>query len=688
MLAVRILLLGLLLGPAWAAETWFAPDFRWDENLESHLGLVNTQRARLEVTLTGYPVDGGDPVVVMRSLPPYQKLEESAVSLFPDVAIAWLAVASEGKEMLAYARFEVPGGGGREIVPLNALDGGEAWAPLVWSEDGLPILETRLAATTDAETEIVFEPYRDPRFLGSIRRAIEPRDAMLTGGEQAAFVYEQLYERWPYDILWDKITSSAPIAGIQHLGTPGGPLASYPLPRTPYRELAVSHLGGKGSTSRVVLVNTNPDPLDVEVAVFDAHGFIYPELIVLEPREKRVIDLDDRETLPLPHNTAWIRFRAHEYGLLAVQLTETEDGWSASDPSARFGTNVYLPHLPDDAARETSVTLINPDPEPARVLVYGLDGIGGLTARLDLFLDPYERRVTGMEDLFGDEAGNVGWMRLYCLNRRIGAWATTTPRDGGDFSTMTGIVGMTARVPYQVSDFEYIRIKDMIGQGWRFLDYNDETYRNWVSDEMRHRFADGHSKPYTGQFFTETAHFPAEQQHFLAYEPLSFTKRIFPDKIDRILFLSPFFEVPPMATYHLSFDMRFFDPQNATPTSRYGLAWRLEGEETWQWFGLGGELIVVDPPLLIADCWEDVAYSTLDRIVTKSNWWTFENQLPADIRGKRMQVAFFYDHIHTPTSPMQGPMLQIDNIQLNAEPHHFALFYEKYGSGDFVFVND
>jgi len=53
-----------------------------------------------------------------------------------------------------------------------------------------------------------------------------------------------------------------------------------------------------------------------------------------------------------------------------------------------------------------------------------------------------------------------------------------------------------------------------------------------------------------------------------------------------------------------------------------------------------------------------------------------------------MQVAFFYDHIHTPTSPMQGPMLQIDNIQLNAEPHHFALFYEKYGSGDFVFVND
>ncbi|MDJ0840541.1 MAG: hypothetical protein QNK37_28790 [Acidobacteriota bacterium] len=662
---------------AYAQVEMIAPEFRRDDDLHSYLGLVNPERTRTLITLTGFSADGVPAGEATRGLPPFARFEEGPATLFPDIeGVAWLHVHSQGK-VVGYVRYQVPGSDQTSMAPLNRFTDQSLWVPAVLPDETLPISGNTVVNAGDTDGVVNTRPYRDPNDGGSSRRVFYPlAPAPLTPGQgQERFRYDALYADFPLSILWDRIQSDNPLTGIQHLSDANGGMATHHLQTTLHREMIATDLHGDGAATRVVLVNTNPDSLEVEVTLYDIYQQTLTYLITLEARERRIIDLDDRENLPQSLHTVWAHFKAHETGLAGFMLTDSEGARTTTEIGEQFSSLIHLPYTPGDQTHQTRITMINPEPGTRAITyIYGFNDNGELVKRIRANIGGLEKVAYDTAELFGDSASEITWVRVLALTARLGVWSLTSPRNGGDYSAFRGIPTLTRREDRQLAGFEFIRPLDLPGQGWTLQDLKDETYRTVVIDEVRDRFSDGHSKPLWGQFFTETAHFPPEGQHYLAYEPLFFNNSQ-PDRKDQVMFISPLVEVPPYGAYHLSYQMRFFDPQNATEGSRYGLAWRMEGEETWHWFGLTGYLLAINPPVLIGDCWFDVGYRSQGNLVTRTNWFHFQAPLPAEIHGKRIQFAYFYDH--TPSEIVrQGPTMHIDDVRLTTHPDRHAFYYE------------
>ena len=675
--------------PAMAQFTWYAPDLRWDDDIQTYVGFVNPDREDLTLTITGFGADGSLLGSLERELPANGRFEEASSSFFESAtSLAWLRVTSD-RQGAGYVRYSKANDNAFSLVPLNHIAGTESWLAQVYPSALIPSKEITLVNTSEVEGGAQIEPHRFQGTFGAQNKVQAIPDFSLAHG-QARFQHQDIFTWFPENLSWDRLAAEVPVVGVQHFGAETGGLASQVLQRTPHREFFVNAIQPSGMKAKTyfVAVNTNPDPLEVELISYDQQLNEHPSLMVFEPYERRVFDLSDGQALKLPFHFTWLRLRARENGLIGFQYTAAADGdaMTVTDIGAHAGSVVNLPHTPSTADLRTTVTFLNPDGEKnARFFIFGFADDGQLAARSGKILEGNAVLQLDTEDLFGEKADRVAWMQLFAPAGLVSATATISRRDGSAMAAVVGTPTLISRASTQVSGFELLRVRDLEGQGWTPISYKEAFYRNDVLEETRNIFHDGHSSPIPGQFFAETAHFPVEGQLYLAYEPLTIYKStIFPERIDRTLLASPFFEVPSFANLYLSYQMRYFNPQNATLESRYGLAWREEGASEWNWFGLGGELLV-DPPFLIGDCWIDVGYRDISKLVTLSGWYPFEVQLPNTLIGKRIQVAYFYDHRHYVGSATQGPTLQIDDIRLSTHPsYQFPFYYEKKGSGVFV----
>jgi hypothetical protein len=148
---------------------------------------------------------------------------------------------------------------------------------------------------------------------------------------------------------------------------------------------------------------------------------------------------------------------------------------------------------------------------------------------------------------------------------------------------------------------------------------------------------------------------------------------------DRVAFMSPYFEMPQYGPFYLSFFMRFLDPYDTTPNSRYGVVWREEGSKEWTWFGIDGETMLLSN-VAISYTFDEIQYR--DRIVVASEWAPFQTVLPESLAGKRIQVGFFYDFVPRPDNN-DTPIVFVDRILVSPISEPSYLNFGELGTDTF-----
>ncbi len=686
------LALAVLAGAAFCQNTYYAPDLRWDDAARAYLGFANPAKQAITVKLTGYDATGavlGERVI---DLPRFGRFEAAARDLLETGTPAWVRL--EASDTLAgYVRTLAPSGTRWSLTPLNRFAGDEAWIPQLSALEDLGPVEVALINAAEAGQARLF-PFRDTRYRGTLQQAAEARLVPEYGasGQKTRLRYEAIYDTFAHALSWDRVTAegAARLTGALHFGVEPGsgaaPRASLAVRRTPSPILAAVpvHDVRDPETTRFELVNVNPGPLDVTVTFYGGEGEVWDTLLTLPARERITIRFNDLSQFSQPFDPQWYRFTANETGLIGYQLTVSPSGAAAAlagdlDPASQ----IALPYTPTQPGLETRIVLLNPEDQAARVYAYGFDNEGKLVRRLPAFYQkPRQKTAHSMTELFGDRAPLISWVRLLTTSGQIAAYSMTAAEGGEIMAALPGTAAKARGRTFFRANFEFIEFERLAEQGWT-ADYFDSSFPHKDFDDQKDHYFDIHNRPIWGQIFTESAFIGEVDNLSLGYEPPEpFTRYLRAPLHETIAYRSPFFETPDYGPLYLSFLMRFINPQHASPGSRYGIAWREEGSERWRWFGLSGELLL-DPPFAVRDCWiEGVAYRDLDNLVTLSGWLPFQARLPDEARGKRLQVALFYDHIYYRATG-QGPIFFIDDARVVSSPVKNALFYEE-ASGEFI----
>ena len=706
-----------------AQVTQYAPDIRTDAGVTTTLGFANPIRDEITVTVTGYGADGtvlGEQAV---TLPGFGRYEAKADELF-GASVAWAKVDSP--VFLAGFVHYAQQNGHMSLMPMTHLSGEQMYVSQIESAKEHCKQDIVLANVSGNAGEVLSQPVKQRwKFDQVPKLEAEPFVVPGLGGAFASGSYD--YSAQAKDdttLFWDKLTTTNDVAltGAQHLevcADTGSHFASMELPRTSNRSMvfAAAHPLRDDYFTKVVLVNTYPVPLDIEIQTlfeprteiyFEATSVVFNE--TLEPYEKREITLTGPTHLEeLPVNPRWMVVTPFEGGLVGYQITGSDDGQHLAASSAMGvpSTVSMLPHTPSNDTVETEIGIVNYTDKRDPIYVIGFDNAGRKVAkRYDLYLDAHENMVFTTDELFGERAKDVAWVRVGAHTLNVGSYGLVRNRTGGQIALMFGhsFVDQTGEIFF--ADFEFFDIDLMRSQEWTEYWFDDLVMGDPNQDGtvpvsyVRRSELDAFGTLYNnkagqvgfhvqeavrtnGLFFTELV-LPAKTGFsYLGYEPLfKGTRDPYRDaRTDSVAFLSPFFEVPPGGDYYLNFDMRFINPHQAEPRSRFGMVWREEGSTTWRFHGLQG-ILLLDPPVIVSDCWIDIFYRCRD--ATLSNWLKHENRIPIRANGKRIQVGFFY-HQQNEGSIFGGPLMYIDNVHLSAVPDPAAVNFGIYAEQVFEF---
>lgn len=683
----------LLTLPLCAGTTQYATDLRTDSGTNAWLGFVNPTDAAMTVIITGFTETGAPIGAKEVILPAYGSYEGAAASFFGNT-IAWATVTSDGVPV-GYTRYAGSGNTWISAAPLSRTSGDVLWvSQLNNSLEGFTPT-TVLVNTTGNQGSATAEPnvLASSDKVGS--HVFNEDDGTVTLEDfgapysQGELDYAAAFAK-PLDLTWDTITATdIHITGMQHLAD-GDARAAYHLPRTPARRmvLGLQQPLREGMWNKLVLVNTNQSPLRVEITPHYSwygtppYDFTYqtePDTLILDPGERRVINVDEHTQQSIPAVADWYEVQAFDSGLLGFQLFGTEAGNAvgAVETEHQPGSKRVLPYVVTSSDLLTDITLINTSEAKSRGRLMGYDSNGNLRANVPVpDLRAYEQRTFTTEEVFGDNASAVTWVTVLNSTGHLATQSVTYRRD---YSAMSGLAGVATIAHTDESLFsasvEQFDITDFRGQGWRethFTDAGEMVFvQSWES-------ANGDAvKP--GEFWVENA-FDAEGGYFyLGYEPFhsqNWAARSF-GITERVALVSPYIEIPQHGDWFLNYRMRFHNPEDAKDESRYGMMWREEGSDNWFWFGLSGRHLL-NPDGAIGDCWVDIQWRNLD--ITVTQWIEMEMQLPAELAGKRIQVAYYYDHQPESASDT-APWMFIDSVNIQPTPLDHSLYYADWGEG-------
>lgn len=660
--------------PLWAHQ-WIAADLKWSSDRPTYLGLVNRAGSELRLSVEGYAADGSSLGRLDVVLGAFQKVE-SATDLLFGSQLAWARIEAEAT-VVGYVRYVR--GKALSLVPLSRLAGPDLYLPAI-SANG-----------TGSEVVVVNTAAEGAHVLSSPKRAY-PHDFnavslgepaaltdLATGHSQLRSAYSDLLLGEKQGLLWDRLRADLPIAGVQHFYQPNvKEFGSLPLQLTSPHALFFVPLkpASNGTKTHLVLVNTTAGRLRATLTLFDAY-LPAPSVVELDlqPGEKRTYTLGDPTQLP-QFQPIWGKVETDADGLISYQYSVNTRGERGGflNPSLEPAVRTVLPYLRQDGQITTRLTLINPVERNSNYEIRGFDERGVLIRSFESpVFRPAESRTYTMTELFGNRASNISWLEVRAMSGKVAALALISSTDAatlGAFALTPVLMGGDERV---ISSLEFPVATELTPQPWTGIRFDDQIDR--LLFNQSEIFDDGYTIPQPGRFFTDCHFIASAGKWYLGYEPLCIAENnVIVEPQEEIALVSPYFEVPTYEAHYLSFDLRLIDPDSATAGSRYGLVWREEGSEDWQWFGLNGE-ILLDPPTRISDCWERVCYRTNEREAWLTPWFQFETVLPETVRGKRIQVGLFYNHVHLRNSAHFGPTIFIDNVRLRSGPLAHPLFF-------------
>lgn len=664
----------------------YAPDLRMDDQIHSWLGFGNPGLVEATYHLVGYDADGvlvGErDVVLSREM----RFEASVGDLFETGTPAWVSVSAEAS-FFGYVRYERVDGKGASRILLSNAEGNQIWLPQIKEIDGAVPATVLINASDNngsAQSQPTisignYKPYR------SETSTVVPDFGNPRG--QTNLDNDTQYK----DIenpTWDVITAEggAQLAAVQHFlptGDASG-MASLTLPRTTSRELVFGALGDYRKTlNKVVLINTHAGPAPAVITTYNQWGQEQVFEVTLQAFDKLELDMNKENALGLPRNLDWMRVLPKEGGLLGYHLFGEDGNMGVLPGDAMPSTSAALPHTPTNNEEQTEIVFLNLDDDGTRVFVYGYDAAGKKHYSGEkVILKPGQKEGYSMEDLFGAKADSITWVKAATTGPLISAYSRVSKRDNSAVSVMTAAPVAARSGNSFFADFEHFGRLELENQGWQPIIFSDPDYWPPIPRHIPERYTNRSFHP-AGSFFTETIYAPECGFFHIGYQSI-YEGRVTVrnnDRPDSAAYMSPFFEAPDYAHSWLSFNMRFFNPLDATVGSRYGIVWREEGSNEWHWFGVSGELLL-DPPFAISDCWFDIQYR--NEIVTATGWLRFETLLPESVRGKRIQVGLHMHHIANPVND-EAPFVFMDSIRVSHKPDPHAINLGEGGYGVFTF---
>jgi len=682
---------------ALAQNTLYAPDLRWDDGLHATLLLVNPGDDALTVEIAGYRADGSTMGVKTVSLAAKARYGVTALELFDNDAIAWVELNGDAP-IAGAVRYDHADGARFSLAPLTPIAGSQIFL----SQPGSPIPgylpATALVNASDAAGEAVIQPVKLDILAQEDVEPRAPLPPVAVPGfgaprQQTLFAYNSLFKGTD-QLLWDqaKAGGGAALSAVQHLigfGAENPGLASAVPPRSDYREMIVAAVHPRRDTyrNRLVLINTYPVELTVDFEAHQTQRDVFEGTILLAPYERREFDLDNPTERDIPGGADWYRLLPVEGGLTGYQLIHAQDGraLAAVEPDIFSASAQALPYTPGNGQLQSEIGMINLSPYRERFYLTGYDESGAAVASHALWLDSLEKRVATTDSLFGDDASSVAWTRIGSLGARIVAFAAVSQRDGGAVAATLGAPLQSGDESIFMADFEHLETISLEDQNWRFH-IVDEPDRFPTSPRNAFTLL-FNMTPQPGDLFLENqygaleGHFSVGYETIHAYPNLLLIDR---DTDDVTLLASPFFEVPAFGDYYLSFYMRLIDPDLATEDSEFGVAWRIEGESRWRWFGLTGFLWQTETEDFLGRWMEGLPYR--NRISKITEWLPFEKPLPADTHGKRIQIAYYQRFSAEGQDISIAPVVLIDRISIAGAPLPASYFFQDYGEGELQFT--
>jgi len=662
----------------------YAPDLRMDDQIQSWLGFGNPSLQEMTFVVTGYDQDGlllGTREMVLGK---EARFEGSAGDLFETGVPAWASVSASGS-FFGYVRYERVDGKGASQTALSAADGNEVWVPQINDLDGLAA-STIMVNASEKQGEAVTQPTVS---IGTYKPYRSETQTIIPNfGEPYSKIgiTQNIQYKDIENPTWDLISARNGIrlAAVQHFTPPtedGQGLASLDLPRTTSREMVFGALGDyRKGLNKVILINTHSAPTPAVITTYNQWSQEQVFEVTLEAFQKLELDMNIENQLGLPRNLDWMRILPKEGGILGYHVFGKEGTLGAVSGNALPMTSAAIPYTPTNASWQTEIGLLNLGQDGTRVYITGYDETGKkYTSSKRVVLQVGEKEIYTMETLFGEKASSIVWAKAATTKVRISAYSRVSKRDKSASSVMDALPVRASDGDFFFANFEHFGRLELEAQGWKPIIFSDPDYWPPTPRHLPERFTNRSFHP-AGSFFTETIYAPECGFFHIGYQSIyeGRTSIHFNRRPDSAAYMSPFFEVPDYASSWISYHMRFFNPQDATPGGRYGIVWREEDSNQWHWFGVSGALLL-DPPFAINDCWFDIQYR--NEIVTATGWLRFETQLPESTRGKRIQVGLYAHHVPEANND-EAPMVFMDGILLSnkSHPHTINLGEGSYGS--------
>lgn len=683
---------------------YYAHDMSVTDQRSATLGLLNHTEETATVTLTVYNGKGEQVFQWPLSLNTLSRREFSARSLLSgeNAADGWVLVTSN-QPLAGFIRYNYSNGG-IATTPLSHLSGGDVWLPQLADAVEGSTRQVVLLNTGEEDISVTVNPTLVEDVEDEINDEIVTRhrkvgDPQTLEGVGAALnrtnlSYDGLYASRDNHV-WDRlhVADGFSLSGMQHITSDSAAAASN-AQRSTFQRMVVGPLqpNSRGTFNRVVLANTTTEPLVLTITAhfgyYGASGPISAPPVdvehILEPLEQQVLDITAvTQLINLPGRAEWISIRAFNSGLIGYQIFGAEDGSALGAVEGGVAPTGLssLPYTPTNDDLITDIAVFNASDTRATAWIRGYDDQGNQYGRATrLLMRPYEKIEVDSASIYGENADKVTWSRVSDNKGNVYSYSVVRHRNGGDVAGLQGIPAKSFVGELWTDDFEYFNYGVITGQHWEPVIFTpggevDEGYvlNHWFEYDNRNL---------PGEFFIDDIIDGESGYFYVGYDPINTPFRVSaPDGTpERVALMSPYLEIPEHGVWHISFWMRLFDPDLTTRPSNYGLVWREEGSDTWNWFGLNGDHILI-PDDIVADCWAPVLWRNLDVLAT--NWLPFQTTLPADLAGKRIQLGYYYEFI--PDEPNSaGPWMIMDSIRIAADPIRFGIFYPFAGHGSFT----
>ncbi|PIE89492.1 MAG: hypothetical protein CR997_11015 [Acidobacteria bacterium] len=650
---------------SWSQYFQYAPDLKWTDELKSSIGMANPTKDSATATLIGYSATGEQTGTLTLEIPALGRRSFTVYELFNTADTRFLVLQSSVR-LGAYVLYR--GDNSLSTVGFSTSPGHQLFVPHIARDTSLFYTQTTVANLSSNKLPLQSQPYLDSENPESnlpvqLEQAVDI-PSVSNKSTLFSFFYDDLYMEETSLLQWDRLKAEQEqgLVGVEHFGMTGRQMASLSLPHSPFQEMIISHLSQDNEHfwTGLVLVNTKNGIVPVTIQSYMEDGTPFQTLrFELGPYEKKTFTIGEPHELGISDVASWLKVTPYEQAVVGYQVFGSPDQtFMAGMEPAMIPTNMTtLPYTPTTDELWSGFGVINPTDDNICVQIGGLDDQGNIVSVFDCNrMDPHSKFITTVEDLFGDQASQITWLRLNTERGTMSAFSIVGNRDRTTLSGLQGVSTYNKEGDIYLANFEHDNIQTLLDQGWRETRFDDERplkVLDFFSIESYYEAVNGIKHLQARKFCREYYYWG----------------RV----VEQIAFISPYFAIPSdKEQLYLNFHLRLIDPEFTNELTRYGVVWREEGSNAWHWTGLTGSYIM---QTMAENNRFTVFQSWNQEVHQMTRWIPFEIQLPSNLAGSRIQVGLWY---HSPNDSLepgdQTAILWADFIRVTTAPtipHHY-----------------